>query len=224
LLKRLLLECAILAGLALFSFGQTQSAEIRSKVDAVISSAYETATAKFPCKLKSGGDPRMLRWHDVGKCLDSAYDLVDWDDISNRLKEIRKDYGLQSEELMAVVESSLNAQALPYSRVFNVKDVEALLPLSNSLLKFLPEGSLQDLPVFSKSGDRIGTFSGVYSFEKMGTISGAPNQLVLFQYTDPKGNVHGSSERLLLDSFGVPWKGAVSQSGFRLPPNAIQLK
>ena len=224
MLKKILLRCAILVGFSFPAVGQTQSAEIRSKVDAVISTAYETASSKFPCKLKSSGDPKMLRWHDVGKCLDSANDFVDWDDISSRLKAISKDYRLQSEEMMAVVESSLNAHALSYSKVFNVKDVEALLPLSNSLLKFLPEGSLQDLPVFNKSGERVGTFSGVYSFEKMGTISGTRNQLVLFQYTDPKGNVHGSSERLLLDSFGVPWKGAVSQPGFRLPPSSILLK
>ena len=102
--------------------------------------------------------------------------------------------------------------------------MRAHLPLSSSLLKFLPEGSLQDLPVIDKSGAKIGTFSGTYVFEKMGNISGSKSPLVQFQYTDLKGNIHGSPERLLLDSFGVPWKQAMSQPGFRMPSTKIVLR
>jgi hypothetical protein len=102
--------------------------------------------------------------------------------------------------------------------------MRALLPLSSSLLKFLPEGSLQDLPVFNKSGTKVGTFAGTYAFEKMGGISGTKNQLIQFQYTDLNGNMQGPPEGLLLDSFGVPWKEAISQPGFRMPPNRIILR
>jgi hypothetical protein len=105
-----------------------------------------------------------------------------------------------------------------------VKEAEALLPLSNSLLRFLPEDSLLDLPVYDNSGKRIGTFAGVYSFEKIGEISGARNRHALFQYKDLKGSIQASPDRLLLDSFGVPWKDALSQSGFRLPSDKLVLK
>jgi hypothetical protein len=92
-------------------------------------------------------------------------------------------------------------------------------------LKFLPEGSLQGLPVFEKLGTQVGSFSGVYSFDKSGGgLSGNNAPRRLFQYTDSKGNFHGSPEKLLLDSFGVPWKDAAPQPGFRLPPDKIVLK
>jgi hypothetical protein len=114
---------------------------------------------------------------------------------------------------------------LPYEKVFIVKDVRALLPLSNALLKFLPEGSLQDLPVTEKLlKKQVGTFSGIYLFEKSGEVSGNRNRLVLFQYTDDKGKIHSASERLLLDTFGVPWEEAMSQPGFRLPAEKIALR
>ena len=106
---------------------------------------------------------------------------------------------------------------------FKVKDDKALLPLSNSVLKFLPADSLLDLPVTDKTGKKIGTFSGMYTFEKMGEISGTKQRHSLFQYTDVKGKMQSSSDRLLLDSFGVSWKDAVQQRGFRLPADRINL-
>ena len=109
-------------------------------------------------------------------------------------------------------------------KIFACKKPNALLPLSSSLLKFLPEGSLQDLPVFSNSGKQIGIFSGPYSFEKAGELSGRTEQHRLFQYADSKGELHSPPDMLLLDSFAVPWKGAASQPGFRLPADKIILR
>jgi hypothetical protein len=77
-----------------------------------------------------------------------------------------------------------------------------------------------DLPVFEKfSGKRIGTFSGGYNYDKSGGLAAANTyRMSGFQYTDLKGEIQTPSgvNRLLLDSYGVPWKGAVSQTGFRL--------
>jgi hypothetical protein len=73
-----------------------------------------------------------------------------------------------------------------------------------------------NLPVYDKSGKQIGIFSGSYTFEKVGEISGNMQKHSLFQYTDAGGKIHSSSDQLLLDSFGVPWKAAKSQPGFRL--------
>ena len=49
-------------------------------------------------------------------------------------------------------------------------------------------------------------------------------RLVLFQYTDRDGQVQSSTERLLLDSFGVPWKDARSRKGFRLTMEKLTLE
>jgi hypothetical protein len=204
--------------------GQSPSGDTKSRVDAVIAKAYESASDKFPCKLSSSGKAKMLRWQQVSECLNYAYDRVDWEDISRQLQEIRKEFGFPASDILSMAERSLATHALPYDKVFRVKEMRALLPLSSSLLKFLPEGSLQDLPVMTDSATKVGTFAGTYAFEKMGDVSGGKSQLIQFQYTDLKGNIHGSPERLLLDSFGVPWKEAMSQPGFRMPPNKIILR
>jgi hypothetical protein len=201
--------------------GQSSLEDLRAKVDTVVAAAYQSALARFPCELKAKGKAKMLRWQDVEKCLNSANDRVDWEDLSRQLRQIRENGGFQTIDLTSAVESSLSAQALPYSKVFSVKDIDALLPLSSSLLKFLPADSLVDLPVYDKSGKRIGTFSGVYTFEKVGEISGVRHRHSLFQYTDMNGNIQASPDLLLLDSFGIPWKGAISQPGFRLPSERL---
>jgi hypothetical protein len=214
----------LFAALALPASGQIPSGDAKSRVDAVIAKAYESASDKFPCKLSSGGKAKMLRWQKVAECLNSAYDRVDWEDISRQLQEIRRESGFPASDILNMAERSLTTHALHYEKVFKVKEMRATLPLSSSLLKFLPEGSLQDLPVIANSGTKVGTFAGTYAFEKMGEFSGGKSQLIQFQYADLKGNIHGSPERLLLDSFGVPWKEAMSQPGFRMPPNKIILK
>jgi hypothetical protein len=214
----------LFVGFAFPAQSQTPSNEIQSRVDAVISAAYESASVRFPCRLKSGGKPKMLRWQDVAKCLNYANDSVDWEDVSQQLQKIRRDFRLELNDIISMAESSFAAQALPYERVFVVRDVTARLPLSSTLLKFLPEGSLQGLPVFDNSGKEVGTFSGLYQFDKSASISGTRSPLTLFQYTDAKGDIHGPPEKLLLDSFGVPWEKAVSQPGFRLPSYRIVLK
>jgi hypothetical protein len=224
LTKGMLFNWTLVLMLALPVSAQISSGGIKSQIDKVILKAYKSASRQFPCKLKPGGKAKMLRWQQVAKCLNYAYDRVDWDDISGQLQALRKESGLPASDILNMAETSLSVHALPYEKVFTVKEMRALLPLSSSLLKFLPEGSLQDLPVFNKSGTKVGTFAGTYAFEKMGGISGTKNQLIQFQYTDLNGNMQGPPEGLLLDSFGVPWKEAISQPGFRMPPNRIILR
>jgi hypothetical protein len=220
-LKFIVLACTLLVGSAASAYSQSPSENLKAKVDAVIAKAYESAAAKFPCRVKARGKAKMLRWQDVEKCLNSANDRVDWEDLSQQLQKMRESEGFRAVDISSAVESSLSAYAIPYNKVFLVKEMEALLPLSNSVLKFLPVDSLMDLPVYNKSAERIGLFSGIYSFEKVGEISGTRNRYTLFQYTDTKGNIQPSPERLLLDSFGVPWKGVISQPGFRLPSDRL---
>jgi hypothetical protein len=205
-------------------FCQGLSEDLKKQVDAIVQEAYQSATAKFPCKLKSGGKPKMLSWQSADKCLNSAYERVDWESISGRLRGIQEKGGIESVDFQSALEAFLSAQAVAYDRVFKVEDDKALLPLSNSILKFLPVDSLMDLPVTDKTGKKVGNFSGVYTFEKVGEISGTKQRHSLFQYTDVNGKMQSSSDRLLLDSFGVPWKDAAKQPGFRLPTDRIDLR
>jgi hypothetical protein len=227
LIQSLAMAGIIVNCLAAADSAQNPSNELKARVDALMVTAYQLATAKFPCKLKAEGKPKMLRWQNVENCLTEAEASVDWEGLSQQLQKLRGDRGVSKIDISLAVESALAAHAVPYEKVFSVKDTKALLPLSNTLLKFLPPGSLQNLPVFDKSGERVGTFAGVYSFEKSGGLNAANNyRMSLFQYIDTRGSLQSPSiaGRLLLDSFGVPWADAVSQPGFRLTADKLASK
>jgi hypothetical protein len=223
-LKFLALTCALLCNFVASAFGQNPSGDLGAKVDAIVTVAYQAALEQFPCKLGAHGKAKMLSWQAVDKCLNYANDRVNWEELSLQIQKIRESGGYQTMDVFAAVQSSLTAHAIPYNKVFRVKETEALLPLSNSLLKFLPADSLTDLPVFNNSGVRIGTFSGVYVFEKRGALSGNMQRHPLFQYTDSSGRMQSAPDRLLLDSYGVPWKDAQTQIGFRLPADKLTPK
>jgi hypothetical protein len=202
--------------------GQELRKDMTDKIDAAIAEAYRSASTEFPCKIGTRGK-NMLRWEQVDRCLNRAANKVDWDAVSRQLQDLRKSaYGVSESVFAAAVEDSLSAHALSYDKVFLVKNTRALLPLTNSILKFLPADSLQSLPVYDRAGTLMGTFSGVYSFERGGGLSTANlYRLTLFQYTDRNGNVQSASDKLLLDSFGVPWKEAMTQRGFRLTSDKL---
>lgn len=214
----------LVAAMGIGTLAADLSEDLRGQVDAVVRVAYESAMLKLPCKLKADGKTGMLIWKDVDKCLNTAYTSVDWQTVSAHLREIQEKAGMESAAFLSIVEASLEAHAVEYDRVFKVKNDRPLLPLTNSVLKFLPAGSLLSLPVIDKTGARVGSFAGVYTFEKTGTLSGTAQRHSLFQYTDANGKIQSSSDRLLLDSFGVSWKEACRQRGFRLPSDRIVLR
>jgi hypothetical protein len=222
--------CPILTALLLLNGAMTNSPElpkdVRDKIDEIISGAYQSASAQFPCKIGTGGRLRMMQWSKVDACLNAAAGRVDWQGVSKQLEALRlPPVSFSINEFAAAVEASLSAHALTFDKVLAVKDERALLPLTNSLLKFLPADSLHDLPVFDRTGTAVGTFSGIYPYERQGGLASANvYRLMLFQYTDKTGNVQSASEKLLLDSFGVPWKEARTQPGFRLSGDNLELK
>ena len=219
--------CALLPGLAAPVHGQELRSDFKEKVDGIISGAYRTAAEEFPCKLKTRGKPKMLHWQQVDRCLNAANNSVDWEDVSRRIQEIRKNSGYSGVDISSAIEAAISAHAVPYEKVFSVKSRNAFLPLTNSLLKFLPPESLQGIPVIEKSGNQLGEFSGVFSFEKSGGLTAANSyRMYAFQYTDPKGQMQtpAGSGRLLLDSYGVPWQDAKSHPGFRLNTDKLILK
>ncbi len=202
---------------------QQDPGRFNDKVDAAIQSAYQTASAQFPCKVKTRGKPKILRWEEVDRCLNEAARRVDWESLARQIEDSRKEYpSVTTDEFVAAVEAALSAHALSYERIFVIKDPRALVPLTNSLLKFLPADSLLNLPVYDKAGTQVGTFLGTYSYERSGGLASANKyRLALFQYADRNGNVQSAGEKLLLDSFGVPWSSASAQRGFRLSSDKL---
>ena len=222
ILRYFALTGTLLFGLFASGFSQGISDDLRIGINELISEAYQAAAVEFPCKVKTRGKAKMLRWEDVDKCLNNANDRVDWEELSEKLQALRQSNRFQTFDVNSAIESALSAKAIPYESVFRVKEIESLMPLSNSMLKYLPPDSLMDLPVYDKAGDRVGTFAGVYSYERSGGLAMANRfRMSLFQYTDPSGTIQTPTGKLLMDSYGVPWKGVLKQPGFRLPSDKL---
>ena len=220
--KYFIFICMIAFSLAVPGFSQNPSQELRVKVDAIIATAYKQASSRFPCKLGTAGKAKMGSWKNVENCVNPAHDLVEWDGLFTEIQKVRDQGRYQTEDMVAAIEASLTAQAIPYDKVFIVNQEKALLPLSNSLLKFLPSKSLVGLPVYDQKGVLLGIFAGAYATEKSGGLEFTKSyQMVNFQYTDLKGNMQAPTDPFLLDLFGVPWSDAKSQLGFRLPPDKL---
>ncbi len=204
---------------------QETRTDLEAKIDAVIAAAYAKAAAGFPCRIKAGGKPRMMRWQEVDRCLNDAAARVEWEAVSGSLRELRAAAGVTAGgRFEALVREALETRALAYDRIFEVKNADALLPLTHSVLKYLPDESLLDLPVFDRRGTAMGTFAGVFPYERTGGLASANTyRLMLFQYKDRNGNIQSPPDKLLLDSFGVPWKDAAHQKGFRLPIERFEL-
>jgi hypothetical protein len=217
-LKRLACTVVALSSLVAPALCQDVPKEMKDKIDAAVVEAYRAVAASFPCKIKTGGKAHMLRWEGVDRCLNNAAGKVEWEALSKQLQSLRDSvYVISESSFAAEVDATLSAHALTFDKVFSVKDPKACLTLTNSLLKFLPADSLQNLPVFNKTGMQVGIFSGVYISERTGGLATAnPYRLALFQYTDRNGNMQSPTDKLLLDSYGVPWRDAMSQRGFRL--------
>lgn len=225
-LPRLLLAATLIGHAAVHAvLRQELPTDLEAKVDSAIAGAYRSAATGFPCKVKAGGKPRMMRWQEVDRCLNDAAARVDWDTVSASLRGIRASAGIAAAgRFEALVQQALENHALAFDGVFAVKNADALLPLTHSVLKYLPGDSLLDLPVFDRRGTAMGTFAGVFPYERTGGLASANTyRLMLFQYKDRNGNIQSPPDKLLLDSFGVPWKEAMNQRGFRLPFEKLDL-
>ncbi len=198
--------------------------DVAERIERAVAPAFEAAITGFPCKIGTRGKPKMLQWEEVDECLNSKVAAkVDWQALSEQLRQLRDSTrDISALEFSAAVETVLGKYTLPFEKMFVVKDEKTLLPLTNSVLKFLPPDSLQETPVYDKVGTLMGTFAGVYIYESSG--SGAKYRLSLFQYLDRNGEFKPVPEKLLLDSFGIPWKDARSHPGFRLSAEKLQIK
>ncbi len=217
-ISRIVPAVMLLLGPARAVPGAELQKEVLEKVDAVVASAYQAAATKLPCKVSTTGKAHMLKWQAVNKCMSRAIDVVDWEEFARRLSALQPP-NVSRAEFAEAVDSSLDKHALKFEQVFRVKDARALLPLTNPVLKYLPSNSMHGLPVFDRAGAQVGTFEEVYFFEREGgQLAGRPYRLALFQYLDATGKPQvPGGDKLLLDSYGVPWEKLPGQPGFRLP-------
>jgi hypothetical protein len=209
---------------------QTLPSDVTQKVDALVGAAVEPAMRQFPCKVKTSGKPKMIRWQDVDKCLNKAVESVDWDDLSTQLRALKNETRANpANDFLRAVDAALSERTLTFDKVFIVKDSKALLPLTHSVLKYLPSDSLQGLAVFGDTGENVGTFAGVFFSERSGgLVSIKSYSLARFQYKDADGNVHSAMDSLHLPtdgigSYGITWSDVEQHLGFSLTSENLNL-
>jgi hypothetical protein len=211
---------------------QTLPSDVAKRVDVLVDAALKPAMGLFPCKVKTTGKPKMIRWQDVDKCLNDVVDSVDWDGLSAQLRALKNETrASSSNDFLQAVDKALSAHALTYDKVLIVKekDSQAWLPLTHSVLKYLPANSLQGLPVYGDTGEKVGTFDGVYFSERSGGLAKVTTySLARFQYKDEEGTVHSAMDSLHLPtdgigSYGIAWSDLMTQPGFRLTSERLEL-
>ena len=133
---------------------------------------------KLPAKLKTRGKPSRARWDQVDKVLTSLLEKLE---------------GKGCE--------------FTFDQAFKTTKLELYFPLTNGVLKTVPEGSLKGVPVFNDTGELLGQYENRFSYERTGGLyRKKAYRLYCFQFRDSQGRLQSSGNRLLLDSFLVKWE------------------
>lgn len=132
---------------------------------------------KLPAKLKTRGKPKRGRWENVDK-------------VVTRVREATQDQDC----------------SLTLEQLFRVRRQEIFFPLTNNLLRTIPEASLAGVAVYSNDGERLGEFSNIVPYHRSGGLYAVRGYtLHYFQYQDEEGGLHSSGTDLLLDNFLLKW-------------------
>ncbi len=131
----------------------------------------------LPVKFKTRGSPQRARWEQVDEVLTGL-----------------------SEELQGM------ACELKFEEIFRTDKEELYIPLTNNLVRVVPETILDGLPVFNQSEERLGEYDSRVSYQRSGGLYATDSYtLYYFQYKDPEGDVESSGNHLLLDEYLVLW-------------------
>jgi hypothetical protein len=133
---------------------------------------------KLPRKVGTQGKPRVIKWQDVDKTLND-------------------------------VEKALQGKSctFTFAQLFRTKHEEALFPLTNSVVRIVPEASFQGMMVRTRAGDELGEYGGSFRYDRSGGgFALSRYSLVSFQYRDSQGEYHTAGSDLLIDQYGVPWE------------------
>lgn len=132
---------------------------------------------KLPLKLKTRGKPSRARWEQVDKVMTSLH---------QRLKGEGCEF--------------------TFDQIFKSKKTELYFPLTNNVLRTVPEASLKGLSVFNQAGELLGRYENRVTYERSGGLY-AKNSYTLyyFQFMDQRREIQSSGHRLLLDDFLVKW-------------------
>ncbi|MBI1747480.1 MAG: hypothetical protein HYR55_12940 [Acidobacteria bacterium] len=189
-------------------------------IEMVAKEASEPLRQATPQKLKTRGKPKVVRWEDLDAALAKLPARVDYPALHSRLREmLSRDTGFspKSEVLSDLIEKTLARQEIPYAALFALNDTD-LMPITNSVLKFLPDEAWKDIAVFNRKGERIGNFVGKFAHEKSGGLAISKSyRIYYFQYRDKNDvNQVATADYLERDEYCVEWADIKQRPAFTL--------
>lgn len=142
---------------------------------------------KLPRKVGTRGKPRMIKWQEVDETLNKVAEKLEG-----------------------------RACSITFDQLFRAGHADALFPLTNSVVRIVPESTFEGMMVLTREGDALGEFGGRFRFDRSGGGYALERySLVSFQYRDEDGQYHTVGTDLLMDQYGVPWdklKGKIAIS------------
>ncbi|MBI4454446.1 MAG: hypothetical protein HY644_00960 [Acidobacteria bacterium] len=117
----------------------------------------------------------------------------------------------------ATLDEELGGNRILFSDLFQINE-DNFFPLTNSVLKFVPESSLESIEVLDRTGQILGTFAGKSRYEKAGGLYSSRSSYVLitFQYKTAEGEIRSAGNDNLLDNFLVHWRDIRSRPALDL--------
>jgi hypothetical protein len=147
------------------------------------------ADSKLPVKLKTRGKPKVGKWEKVDEVLNSMGQKV-------KASECKFTFG----------------ELFRYK-----KEDELYFPLTNTVLRVVPEAAFRGVSVYSKDGELLGVYANRALYERSGGLQLKKSyKSYYFQYEDRSNKLQSVGHRLLLDDFVVRWleiKDKVAVSG-----------
>jgi hypothetical protein len=132
---------------------------------------------KLPVRLKTRGRPQRAQWEQVDRTLVTLQDRLQG-----------------------------RACSLRFEHLFASRRDDVYFPLTNQLIRVMPEKALNGAPVYNQSGELLGDFAGRFVVEKSGAFYNRQRvTLYFFQYKDQQGELRDSGRELLLDNYLVKW-------------------
>ena len=131
----------------------------------------------LPTKLKTRGPLQRARWEQI-------------DEVLTGLREDLQGMACQ----------------VKFQEIFRTDKKELYIPLTNNLVRLVPEATLKGLPIFDQSGELLGEYENRVAYNRTGGLYVAESYtLFYFQFRDTQGDLQSSGNFLLLDDFLLPW-------------------
>lgn len=175
----------------------------------------------FMCSFSfSGEDPSTLRDSWLAKCgarkikTRTARKILRYEEVDRQLATLLQAAG--ADGFVPSQEEVPGAVRFSFAELFVPAAGPAFFPVTNNIVKNVPEKSLAGLRLFDISGEELGTFESRYPYSRSGERSFV---LYFFQFRLPGGQLRGSGTDLLLDRFQVRWEDLSAKTCLILIPD-----